>query len=54
MAEFKVLKSCKNKEDDKYFKKNETVNETVKYVKEFEDRLEKAGYQLPFFKRKDK
>lgn len=54
MAEFKVLKSCKNKEDDKLFKKDEKINETVKYVQDFEKRLEDAGYKLPFFKRTDK
>ncbi|WP_182477692.1 hypothetical protein [Staphylococcus simulans] len=51
MAKFKVIKDCKNKEDGQLFNAETEVNKTVKYIGDFEKRLKKAGYKLPFFER---
>lgn len=53
MATFKVLKDCHNKKNDKNFKKNEKIEATIKEINEFETRLEKAGFETPFFERTD-
>lgn len=54
MAKFKVLKSNKDKKTQELFKQGETVEKTVKYIKEHEKKLQEAGYGLPFFERLDK
>ncbi|HEC2149868.1 TPA: hypothetical protein R1946_001377 [Staphylococcus delphini] len=54
MAAFKVLKDCKDKKANHLYKKDETVEATVKDINDFERRLKKAGYELPFFERLDK
>ena len=51
MAQFKVLKDCNNKKDGAEFKANTTVDKSIKYINDFESRLDKAGFDLPFFER---
>ncbi|UXS21174.1 hypothetical protein [Staphylococcus delphini] len=54
MASFKVIKSCRDKKTNKHYEKDQKITATLKEVNDFEKRLEKAGYELPFFKRLDK
>ena len=54
MAEYEVLKDCHNKKTDVVYQTGQKLDSTVKEINEFEKRLEKARYDLPFFKRLDK
>ncbi|WP_181897864.1 hypothetical protein [Staphylococcus felis] len=54
MAEFRVIKDCRDKKTNKFYEKDKEITATVKEINDFEKRLEKAGHQLPFFKRLDK
>ncbi|UXV34490.1 hypothetical protein MUA90_10725 [Staphylococcus sp. IVB6181] len=54
MARYEVLKSSKDKETNEVFHQGTTIDKTIKYINEHESKLEKAGYELPFFKRVDK
>lgn len=51
MAEFKVLKSYKDKELDKKLKKNQKVEMTVKRADEVEEILKANGFDGPFLER---
>lgn len=51
MAEFKVLKSYKDKEFDKKLKKNQKVEMTVKRSEEVEKTLADKGFDGPFLER---
>lgn len=51
MAEFKVLKSYKDKELDKKLKKNQKVEMTVKRSEEVEKTLADKGFDGPFLER---
>ncbi|MCO4332657.1 hypothetical protein [Staphylococcus hyicus] len=54
MARYEVLKSSKDKETNEVFHQGTTIDKTIKYINEHESKLEKAGYELPFFKRLEK
>ncbi|EII2116480.1 hypothetical protein [Staphylococcus pseudintermedius] len=53
MATFEVLKDCRDKKAKHLYRKDEKIEATVKAINDFERRLKKAGYELPFFKRID-
>lgn len=54
MAKFEVVKACRDKKSKTLYEKGQEITSTVKEINDFEKRLEKAGYELPFFKRVDK
>ncbi|BAE05075.1 MULTISPECIES: hypothetical protein [Bacilli] len=51
MVQYKVLKDAKDLKTGKEYRKDEVVEEKVKVVNDFEKRLKKKGYKLPFFER---
>ncbi|MGX0126243.1 hypothetical protein [Staphylococcus hominis] len=51
MVQYKVLKDANDLKTGKEYHKNEVVEEKVKVVDDFEKRLKKKGYELPFFER---
>ena len=51
MVQYKVLKDANDLKTGKEYLKDEIVEEKVKVVDDFEKRLKKKGYELPFFER---
>lgn len=51
MAKFKALLDCRDEKNNKSYEQAKTYNVTVKEIEDFEKRLEKKGYELPFFER---
>ena len=49
MVQYKVLKDANDLKTGKEYRKDEVVEEKVKVVDDFEKRLKKKGYELPFF-----
>ena len=51
MVQYKVLKDANDLKTGKEYRKDEVVEEKVKVVDDFEKRLKKKVYELPFFER---
>lgn len=51
MVQYKVLKDANDLKTGKEYHKDEVVEEKIKVVDDFEKRLKKKGYELPFFER---
>lgn len=51
MVQYKVFKDANDLKTGKEYRKDEVVEEKVKVVDDFEKRLKKKGYELPFFER---